>query len=115
MATKTETVRNLEWLLSESNGYRSRKTMTFAQTGAEVLSGTVVGKVTASGKLKAYANANSDGTETAVGILMETLPAATGDVSVTIIELDAEVFDAMLTGIDAAGRTDLLALGIKMR
>lgn len=53
---------------------------TFASTGAEkdLVAGTVLGKVTAAGKLVPLAPGASDGSESAVGILVEdsVIPAA---------------------------------------
>src|SRR4051812_23291340 len=49
--------------------------------GDKVLkAGTLVGKVTATGKYRPYANANTNGTETAAGIVMESLNLRDGDV-----------------------------------
>jgi hypothetical protein len=90
--------------------------------------GTLLGKITASGLLAAYADANSDGTQTAVGILKFPIKTdansrvffITG--STAAVETDtvhsqntapyfiSGVFDpADLTGSDAAGLTDLKA------
>lgn len=84
--------------------------------------GTVLGKITATGKLAAYANANVNGTETAVAILVydtatdangkhyygnSALPSALNlphnDTSIYI----AGTFDpALLVGLDAPARVD---------
>lgn len=108
-----------EWLLSEDNGQRSRSKATATVAGSVALpSGTVMGKITASGKLIKYVNTASDGSQQAVGILYNALPGVNGDYAVTIIDCDAEVIAAMLNGgagLDAPGIADLLALGIKVR
>lgn len=103
------------FVLEEAEGQRSRDNVTVTQTGTAIVSGTVLGKITASGKYAPYSNAASDGTQTAVGILYEHLPAKTGDSKAVIFNLDCEVNRAELTGLDTAGEADLLALGIKVR
>ena len=86
--------------------------------------GTLVGKVTATGLLSAYNNANVNGTETAVGILMYSIDVdASGNVFLggsavassmnqptgkTAPYYVSGTFDpADITGEDAAGITDL--------
>ena len=68
--------------------------------------GTILGKVTASGKYAAYDNAASDGTQTAVGILSETVDATSADVS-THMYVKGQFVEAELVGLDANGKTDL--------
>lgn len=103
------------FIISESNGMQSRSRVTVAQTGTAIASGTVMGKVTASGKYVPYSNAASNGSEVAAGILYNHLNAATGDVKAVIFDKDCEVNRFELTGLDTAGEADLLALGIKVR
>lgn len=103
------------FLLSEASNTRSRDVATVTVAGTAIQSGTLLGKVTATGKLVAYSNAASDGSQTCVGILYESTDAITGDVKKVIINADAEVNRFALTGLDSAGETDLLALGIKVR
>ncbi len=66
-------------------------------------SGTVLGKLTA-GQYAAYNDSLSDGTQTAVGILLE---AATGGDDAAMVTAFVHVTEAGLTGIDANGKTDL--------
>lgn len=117
MTVLTENVRAYEWLRSEAEGTLSRDVATVTIAGgAGMKSGTVLGKVTATGKLKAYSNAANDGSEVAVAILGPDLTGeANGDVLATVINRFAEADEALLTGIDSAGKADLLALGIKVR
>jgi hypothetical protein len=78
-------------------------------TGEVLVRGTVLGKVTASGKYAAYDNAASDGTEVAAGILCEDVDATDGDVTANMYVTGA--FKAAgLTGDDAAAIADLHAL-----
>jgi hypothetical protein len=118
MTVKTEALpRAYEWLRSEAPGTRSRDTATVTVSGgAGMKSGTVLGRVTASGKLIAYSNAASDGSQTAVALLGPDLTGEpNGDVRAVVLNTDCEVEESMLTGLDAAGKTDLLALGFKFR
>lgn len=103
------------FIISESNGMQSRSRVIVTQAGAALASGTVVAKITATGKYVPYNNAGSAGAEIAAGILYNYLPVATGDVKAVIFDKDCEVNRFELTGLDSAGETDLLALGIKVR
>lgn len=115
MATLTQGKNVLEFLLSEGNGQRSREAVVVTQSGAALASGTVLGKITASGKFVPYAPGASDGSENAVAVLIPNLPAATGDVRAAVIARDAEVKSSMLTGRDTAGDAELAAVGIIAR
>lgn len=119
MTTITQGIQNGEFLISEGNGQISRESATVTVAGAVALpSGTVLGKVTVSGKLVKYADGNSDGSQTAVGVLLEGCPGVNGDYKRAYIARDAEVFGAMLNGgvaLDANGIADLKALGIIVR
>lgn len=63
----------------DANGHRSRETIVIA-AGANLKAGTVLGKVTASGKYKALTPGAEDGSQTAAGILYGPAPAAAADV-----------------------------------
>lgn len=77
--------------------------------------GTVVGVVTASGEAKVYDNSHSDGTETAVGIINEsidtTIEKATASVIIKGFVRKDKCFHyaagTKTASIDAAGVTDL--------
>ncbi|MCY1311776.1 Bacteriophage lambda head decoration protein D [compost metagenome] len=56
-----------------------------------------------------------DGRRAASGILFAPVDATTNDVKAAAIVRDAEVIERLLTGLDAAGRADLAALGIVIR
>ena len=104
-----------EFLLSEGNGTISREEVTISSTAAAMVAGTVVGKM-ANGKYKAYANGNSAGdADAAAGILYRAVPDSAADQKAVIITRFAEVDESELTGIDAAGKTDLAANGIIFR
>lgn len=108
-----------EFLLSEASGNRSRDAVVATTTnGVPLPSGTVLGKVTATGKFVKYLDTNVDGSQAAAAILCTPMDGVAGDQRVTVINSDAEVFGAVLnggTGVDANGRADLLALNIKVR
>lgn len=82
---------------------------TFVFTGAaELPAGTVVGRVTASGKYKAYANGNADGSEVAVGVLRSMIKVdAAGDALGEIVFGQCVLKNNQLVGLDAAAITDL--------
>jgi hypothetical protein len=118
MTVKTEvTPRAYEWLRSEAPGTRSRDTATVTIAGgAGMKSGTVLGRVTATGKLKVYSDAASDGSQAAVAILGPDLSGEpNGDHRALVLNTDCEVEESMLTGLDANGKADLVALGFKFR
>lgn len=104
-----------DFILDEANGQRSRENIVVTQTGAAIVSGTLLGKVTATGKYKPYNNAAADGTEVAAGILYQHLYAATGDVKAVGFVRDCEVVRGALTGLDTAGEADLKAIGVIVR
>lgn len=71
-----------------------------------IAKGTVLGKITASGKYKPYAAANSDGSQTAVCILDNDQDTTGGDVGASA--WIAGIFNsAKLTGLDSAAKTAL--------
>lgn len=125
MATYNEPAHALDFLVSEANGRRSREQATLTANQPDLVPGTVMARVTATGNLVAYdddANAGVPGTGIAVGVLCYPAPASTGTQLVTIIARDAEVQDELLvweasndpTEINA-GKAELLAAGIVVR
>lgn len=104
-----------EFLLSEGNGNISREQVILAAAAAALPAGTVLGKITASGKYAAYSNVASDGTQTAAGVLYANAPDSAADQNVVAIVRYAEVKGDDLTGNDTPGTADLLALGIIVR
>ena len=115
MAAKTLPVRTGEFLLSESNGTRSRDEVTFASGAGVVLPGTLVGQITASKKFAPYLNTATDGSEVAKGIAYARVDATAADAPGVIIDRDAEAAGIFLTGLDDAGKADLAALGVIVR
>ena len=102
------------FVLTEASGQRSRDTVVVTVAGADIRSGTVLGRL-ANGKYVPYNNAGSGGAEIAAGILYQHIEATTGDVKAVAFASDCEVNRKELTGLDAAGEADLRAIGIKVR
>lgn len=116
MAAVTESNRNLEFLLTEGPGTLSRETVTVASGQGLLKSGSVLGKITASGKYGLYDDDNTDGTETAAAILCYDTDATAADVPAAVIFRVAEVKAGSLVwaatndaGDKAAGVADLSA------
>ncbi len=110
----TETSHAGEFLYAEANGTLSRERIVIASGEGVLKAGTVLGKL-AGGKYAAYDNAAADGSQTAVGILYACVDATSADADGVLIARHAEVVEAALTGLDAAGKTDLAALQIIFR
>lgn len=115
MTILTESVRAGEFIIAEGNGSISRDKVTIAAAAAALKAGTVMGKITASGKYVAYANGASDGSEVAAGILYAPVEDLAADQSGVLIVRHAEVEETLLTGIDAPGKVDLAAAQIIFR
>ncbi|KEC73157.1 phage protein [Rhizobium leguminosarum bv. phaseoli CCGM1] len=124
MTTLTMGERDEEFILSEANGQLSRSNATL-KSGENLKAGTLL-KDDGTGKLIAATgslNTAGDLVTPIAGILCRTTDATGGDVSVSILDKDAEVKDAFLTyptettagGEKAASKESLLALGIKVR
>lgn len=111
------------FIVSEANGHRSREEIVVADS-AVVEPGTILGKITASGKFVQADNVTpaADGSETAAGILYKRTDADGQDAEAVAIVRDAEVFRDELVYPDGADQAqkdeidaDLLALGIVVR
>ena len=76
--------------------YRSREEGVIALGAGLLKSGMILGKITATGKYKAYTPGAGDGTQTASAILMQDVDATTKDVKRTILVREAEVHRAEL-------------------
>jgi len=112
MTTFTEPVRSSEVILSEAEGTLSREAITII-LGAGVLTvGTVLGKITASGKYKAFTTGAADGSQTAAAILIEDVDTTAADVVAASLVRLAEVKTDLVTWdatVNAAGKTAGLA------
>jgi hypothetical protein len=124
MSVLTEDPRPGNFILSEANGALSRDAVTVDVPAAtKLLPGQVLGLVTATGHYAPYDNANSDGSETAAGILHAALDntaglTTAGMAGVAVVRL-AEVREADLVfdeGVDEDGAiVDLAAAHIVVR
>jgi hypothetical protein len=126
MTTFTEGRHAAEFVLSEAEGTRSRDNVTLhgGFTGADKLKpGTVLGKITSGGKYAASAASGSDGSQTAVAVLLGWADISDGDAEAAVISRDAEVIGDCLeyeATVDtdnekAAKATQLAAVGIIVR
>lgn len=80
-----------EWLKHELDPQFTRKTVTIASGAGVLKTGTVLGKVTASGKYVKHVNGAADGTQTAAAILLNVVDATSADVQAVVIIRDAVV------------------------
>ncbi len=104
-----------EFVLVEANGFISRDEVTVTLGASAIKSGTVMSRLTATGKWVPYDDVGTDGSEVAAGILYTGLPAGTGDVKAVMFVRDCEVVRAALTGLNANAEADLAARGIIVR
>ena len=120
MTTLTEGRHAGEYIVSEANGCRSRETITL--TGGPYVPGTILGKITASGKYTVYDQDAADGTEAAAAILYDHADGSAADVEAVVDIRDIEVngYDLTWPGdIDAGEKViaiaELAALGVIVR
>lgn len=105
MSAKTESNRLGDVLKFEAEKAYSREQVTFGtDAGAPTLAvGTVVGKVTASGKYKILAPAANDGTESAAGVVVQEIAlSASADTTGVIVNKFAKVAKSALVFPDGA-------------
>ena len=123
MTVLIETRHPAEFILSEANGQRSREAITIASGAGIIAAGTVLGKVTATGKYLASALGATDGSQTPAAIAIYGADASASDVSVSAIVRDAEVNGNCLTdhadrdqpAEKTAANTALATLGVIVR
>lgn len=123
MTVFTEGRHAAEFLMEELGVNHARDTITIASGSGVVEAGTVLGKITASGKYKPSTATGSDGAQTAVALNIYKVDATSADVQVAavtrgasvngkIIAYDATVDDATKKAAKAA---QLAAVGIIVR
>ncbi len=108
-------VPNVSFVLHEETSRYSRDVAVVPANTPALAAGTVLGKVTASGKLVAYSNVASNGSEVAAAILLYNTPTHTEDQKVTVLTSHAEVNGNQLVGVDGAAIADLKQVGILVR
>lgn len=125
MTTLTESNRNWEFLVSENNGDFSREQIVL-NSGQNLRSGTVLGRITATGRFTILNPAQTDGSQNAAAILGPATDATAGNTRTAGIVggpgVSVEVNSRLLVwpgGITGPQQTAaiaaLLALGIKTR
>lgn len=121
MAILTEGTRKAEFIVSEANDYRSRDAVTVTVASGGFEAGTILGKITATGKFVRHDAALTNGAEDEAAILFAPLTEA-GDTEAAVIARDAEVDGSKLTYEDGADANQittsnaaLAALGIIVR
>jgi Bacteriophage lambda head decoration protein D len=122
MTTLTETKHTGEFIgqLAMGPGYHIDELTLIS--GQNLAAGTVLGRITASGKYTTYANGASDGSEVAAAILYDATDASGGDVTnARMVRRGPAIVNGNDLGWGAndstgitAGKADLLALGIKV-
>lgn len=108
-----------EFIVSESNGSRSRETVVVT-SGQNLVAGAIV--ATVAGKLVEYDNADDAGAEIATGILFDAVDASLADADGVAIVRDGEynlsevIWEAgQNQAAQDAAVVDLLALGLVAR
>jgi hypothetical protein len=120
MPSKTEGFHNAEFLLESEESLSLDKVTLIA--GQNLVGGTILGKITASGKYTQHNTAAADGSQNAAAILFNDTNATLVDTPATVVTRIAEVADSRLvymTGITAPNKTAaisaLAALNIIVR
>ncbi|MCS6954604.1 MAG: head decoration protein [Bryobacteraceae bacterium] len=110
-----------DWLKFEEDNLYSRDEVTVI-SGENLATGTVIGVITSSGKVTQLAPGASDGSETAAGVLLNSVDARAADKPGVIIARHAIcadkglVWPASITGPQkTAAISQLKALGILVR
>ncbi len=96
------------FLLSEDETI-CRAVVTLVSGAGALKAGTVLGKITASGKFKAYDNDATDGSEVARAVLWQDTDATSADTQATVLARLAEVDGDRLvwgSGVTAQGEKD---------
>jgi Bacteriophage lambda head decoration protein D len=120
MPSTTMKPRAGDFILSEANGTRSRENG-ILDTG-DLQAGTVLGRITASGKYVQFAPAATNGSENAAGLLYDNSNATAADQAIVVIARDAEIkadYIVWPAGISTEDKTaaivELNALGVFIR
>jgi len=103
MATNITETRNAasDWLKREADSHYSREEIVVVSGEGVLESGTILGKITASGKYRRHTVAGADGGETAAAILMWKVDATSADAAGVAVVRDAIVAQqALLYGTD---------------
>lgn len=104
---RSEGPRALGFVLSEAEFDRSRDEITIASGEGVLEPGTVLGKITASGKFKASVDASEDGSETAAAVLAYRVDATSADAQAVAIVRAAQVKKPELVYVTGATAADM--------
>lgn len=85
-----------EWLAQEVVGLSRKQVVLIATVAGKVVTGTVIGKVTATGKYKVCDPTATDGSEVPVAIVADTIDAVVGDNGAVAVTSYARVVLAKL-------------------
>ncbi len=114
MTIRTQTRTPGDFLASEEVAMASREQITLAPTtGLEP--GTILGRITATGKYVAHDPAASDGSQNVACVLYAAVKASPNDQRAVAIARRAEVSAPQLTGLSGAAAAGLAALRIIVR
>lgn len=123
MALQTQGNMIGDWLKWEEDNLYSREVVTLLAGAGDLVSGTVLGKITGSGKYVQFDDTAGDGSEAAAAVLLlDTDASGSSDVEATVILREAIVSADGLTwpttadtAETAAAVAQLEALGIQVR
>lgn len=96
------------FIVSEANGHMSRETVTLSGA-TKVLAGTVLGKITATGKYVPLDTGAADGSEVAVAVLFATKDVTSADKDALIMARLCEVNGSELIWPDGALTAEITA------
>lgn len=96
--------------VGQSDYERSRETITIAAAATAMVAGSLLGKITASGKFVAYAPAAGDGTEVFAGILWDDVADSAADQKAVRVYRDQPVNGNALAGYSALSTPQKTAL-----
>lgn len=97
------------YIVSEANGFRSRDVGIIASGSGVLKAGSVLGRLTASGKYVPFDPDGEDGSENAAAILYEGCDASDDDVRRTLTARDTEVHADVLLWADGVSDNDKTA------
>lgn len=96
-----------EWLAQEVVGLSRKQVILTAAKAGQLVTGTVIGKVSATGKYKVCDAAATDGSEIPVAILADTTDVVVGDNAVVAVISYARVVLNQLTFDNAYDASDI--------
>lgn len=104
-----------DWLKREADSVYSREEVIVLSGQGSLASGTVLGKVTSSGKYKVVTAGASDGSEDAAAILVHPVDATSADATALVVARDAIVSAQGLTyGADVNTAAERAAIHVAL-